>query len=62
MTYNFDPDRWYDNEQDALERAYRAGQLDRSAYETALDRLQRRLDDLWDRLDGSYRLPGGTDD
>ena len=62
MTYNFDPDRWYANERDALERAYRVGQLDRTAYEAALDRLQQRLDDLWDRLDGSYRLPGSADD
>jgi hypothetical protein len=62
MTYNFDPERWYANEQDALERAHCAGRLDRRAYEAALDRLQQRLDDLWDRLDGSYRLPGGVDD
>jgi hypothetical protein len=59
MTYNFDPERWYTNERDALERAYRGGRLDRSAYETALDRLQHRLDELWERLDGSYQLPGG---
>ena len=62
MTYNFDPERWYANEQDALERALRAGRLDRSAYEAALDRLQQRVDELWDRLDGSYRLPGGGND
>lgn len=58
MTYNFDPDRWYDNERDALERAHRGGRLDRAAYEAALERLHQKLDDLWDRLDGSYQLPG----
>jgi hypothetical protein len=62
MTYNFDPERWYDNERDAIERAHRAGRLDRAAYEAALDRLQQRFDDLWDRLDGSYQLPGGGDE
>ena len=61
MTYNFDPERWYDNERDALERARSAGRLDRTAYEAALDRLQQRVDDLWDRLDGSYQLPGSGD-
>jgi hypothetical protein len=61
MTYNFDPDRWYDNERDALERAHRMRQLDRSAYEAALERLQQKLDDLWDRLDGSYQLPGSKE-
>ena len=61
MTYNFDPERWYANERDALEQAHHAGRLDRAAYEAALDRLQDKLDDLWDRLDGSYQLPGGMD-
>jgi len=59
MTYNFDPERWYVNERDALDRAYGEGRLDERAYEAAQDRLQQRLDAIWDRLDGSYRLPGG---
>lgn len=41
----------------ALEKALREGLLDRAAYEAALDGLQQKLDALWDRLDGSYRLP-----
>jgi pyrroloquinoline quinone (PQQ) biosynthesis protein C len=57
LTYNFDPERWFDMECAALENALREGILDRAAYETALDGLQQKLDALWDRLDGSYRLP-----
>jgi hypothetical protein len=62
MTYNFDPERWYDNERDALDKAHRDGRLDRTAYEAELDRLQQQLDTIWDRLDGSYRLPDRTPD
>lgn len=59
MTYNFDPEIWYNNERAALDRAHREGRLDRAAYNAALDRLLHRLDAMWSRLDGSYRLPGG---
>lgn len=58
MTYNFDPERWFEIESDALARSFREGRLDRIAYETPLDSLQQRLDALWARLDGSYCLPG----
>ncbi len=60
MTYNFDPERWYAIEREALERFYREGRMDAAAYEAALERLQHKLDALWDRLDGSYRLPTGS--
>lgn len=57
MTYNFDPERWFDIEATALEKALRDGTLDRDAYEAALDALQQKLDALWASLDGSYRIP-----
>jgi len=56
LTYNFDPERWFDRECAALEKDLREGILDRAAFEAALDGLQQKLDDLWDRLGGSYRL------
>jgi len=57
LTYNFDPERWFDIERAALEKAFREGTLHRAAYDAALDSLQQKLDTLWDGLDGSYRLP-----
>ena len=57
MTYNFDPERWFDRESAALEKAFLEGALDRSAYDAARENLQNKLEALWDRLDGSYRLP-----
>lgn len=56
MTYNFDPDRWYDNELAVLERAFLEGQLDEAALEKQKERLMNRYDDMVARLDGTYRV------
>ena len=57
MTYNFDPERWFDMESAALEAAFLEGALDRVVYEAARETLQQKLEALWERLDGSYQLP-----
>ena len=57
MTYNFDPDRWYENELAALSRERRAGRLSREQLEAAVAELERRYQEMVDRLDGTYRIP-----
>ncbi|MGE5235518.1 MAG: hypothetical protein ACM3O7_04100 [Acidobacteriota bacterium] len=57
MTYNFDPDRWYERERALLARRHETGELDDSAYRDAVEALDRRLDEMLTRLDGSFRLP-----
>ena len=57
MTYNFDADRWYDNERDALEIQFKSGELDARAYAAAIEDLDRRYDEMTDRLDRSYQIP-----
>lgn len=57
MTYNFDPDRWYDNEYDNLRRKLKAGQLTSEEFERLADELYQRYLDMWQHLDGSYKLP-----
>jgi hypothetical protein len=59
MTYNFDPDRWYDNELAVLKERRRTGELNDQEYEQAVDDLDRRYDEMVDRLDGSYQIPKG---
>jgi hypothetical protein len=59
MTYNFDPDAWYARELALVEERYQQGELDDDAYAESLDRLERRFEEMLDRLDGSYRIPGG---
>ena len=56
MTYNFDPDRWYDNELAAIEFEFKAGRLDESDAEREKDRLIVRYEDMVARLDGTYRI------
>jgi len=57
MTYNFDPDRWYDNELAALKAARRSGNMTEREYDRAFEELERRHEAMWKRLDGSYRIP-----
>ena len=57
MTYNFDPDQWYENERAALELRYREGGLNQGELQEALSRLETRYEDMVKRLDGTYQLP-----
>ena len=57
MTYNFDPDRWYETERAALEERLRSGAISESEFKNALQELDKRYEDLWKRLDGSFQIP-----
>jgi hypothetical protein len=57
MTYNFDPDRWYDNHRALLEERRNAGEFDERAFREAMDRLNAEHDEMVARLDGTYELP-----
>jgi hypothetical protein len=59
MTYNFDPERWYQNELAALDAARDAGKITPGEHAAAVKRLQEKLAAMWQRLDGSYRVTGG---
>ena len=57
MTYNFDADRWYENQKGLLVARRERGELDESAFAEALDELDRRFEEMLSRLDGSFQLP-----
>jgi hypothetical protein len=57
MTYNFDPDRWYDNERAALEAQRRKQGWSEAEFVAALEDLDRRYDEMLRRLDGTYQIP-----
>jgi hypothetical protein len=57
MTYNFDPDRWYEDQLRLLEIRRRDGALDERAYAEALQELERRYEKMVARLDGTFELP-----
>jgi hypothetical protein len=53
MTYNFDPDRWYENERAVLETGYKEGEMSTEEYEAAVADLDRRYGEMLDRLNGT---------
>jgi hypothetical protein len=57
MSYNFDPDRWYENERALIEHRYKTDEITGREYEDAISDLDRRYNDMLDRLDGTYQLP-----
>jgi hypothetical protein len=59
MTYNFDPEKWYRNELSVLKSDLRSGNIDAGEFDSAVEALDRRYDEMLDRLDGSFQLPPG---
>jgi hypothetical protein len=57
VTYNFDPDRWYENQRALLLTQRERGEFDEAALAEALNELDRRYEEMLSRLDGSFRLP-----
>jgi ABC-type phosphate transport system auxiliary subunit len=56
VTYNFDPDRWLENERLRLEQRRRAGQLSEEAAARAAEELERRYEAMLARLDGTFQV------
>lgn len=61
MTYNFDPDRWYEMHYTALTTRRESGELEPAAFEAALAELDRRHAEMWHRLDGAYQIPAAAE-
>jgi len=57
MTYNFDPDRWYENELFVIQSKYKAGQSTEQEYNEAVEELDQKHKRMWERLDGTYQMP-----
>ena len=57
MTYNFDPDRWYEDERAILDASYKAREISEAEYKDEVAELDRRYDEMIDRLDGTYKVP-----
>ena len=48
MTYNFDPERWYENERCAIEREYKSGEKTARQFKDAIANFQGRYDRMFD--------------
>lgn len=57
MTYNFDPDKWFDIELSALELKNASGKIAEEEFLKLKDRLCIKYDEMVDRLNNTYQLP-----
>ena len=57
MTYNFDPEHWYEAQRTALRARRERGELDDAGLAAEEAALERRYEDLVARLDGSFEIP-----
>ena len=56
MTYNFDPDKWYDNELFLIQSKLKIGEITQNEYDEAVEILDKKLEKMWQRLDGTYQI------
>jgi len=56
MTYNFDPDRWYDNEIYLIQSQLKTGEIKQNEYDDAVEILDKKNEEMWARLDGTYQI------
>ena len=56
VTYNFDAERWFEMQRRRLLARRAAGELDDEALASALEKLDRELETMQDRLDGTYQV------
>ena len=56
MTYNFDPERWYHNEFEFINAEYKSGKITQEAFKSALAELEKKYEQMCDRLDGTYQI------
>ncbi len=57
MTYNFDADRWYENQRALLEHRRDSGEISQADFDAQLERLGERYDEMLQRLSGPFELP-----
>ncbi|MCP4601745.1 MAG: hypothetical protein GY847_14720 [Proteobacteria bacterium] len=50
MTYNFDPERWFDNEMAILEAKKTKGEIDEKTFKESCDRLVDEYEKMTERL------------
>ena len=57
VTYNFDPDRWYENQRAVLEQRRARGEIGAAELDEQLERLGERYDQMLQQLSGPFELP-----
>ncbi len=58
MTYNFDAERWHEDQRALLEARHERGELSDAEFTAVVEELDRKYDAMVARLDGTFQLPG----
>ncbi len=58
MTYNFDAERWHEDQRALLVARHERGELSDAELAAAVEALDRKYDEMVARLDGTFQLPG----
>ena len=56
MTYNFDPDKWYEDELFLLQSRLKNSKITKDEYDVSLEALDKKHEEMWNRLDGTYQV------
>jgi hypothetical protein len=57
LTYNFDPEKWYENHRRLLLARRERSELDEREFADALEELERRFEEMLAQLDRPFQLP-----
>jgi len=60
MTYNFDPDKWHADELFLIHSKLKTAEITQDEYDEAVEILDKKLEEMWKRLDGSYQINNGN--
>ena len=56
MTYNFDPEKWHEDQLFLLGSKLATQQISQAEYDAGVLDLEHKLNEMWCRLDGSYQI------
>jgi hypothetical protein len=59
MTYNFDPEAWRDRQLAVVQAKREKGELSGEDLEREVDEIERRYEEMLDRLDRSFEISTG---
>ncbi|RLD97987.1 MAG: hypothetical protein DRJ13_11545 [Bacteroidetes bacterium] len=59
-SFNFDPDKWYDNELSLIQMKLKTDEINQNEYDEAVEILDKKLEEMWKRLDGTYQINNGN--
>jgi len=56
MTYNFDPDNWYENELAYLQARLKTEKITEKEFSESVKKIDKQHEEMWNRLDGTYQI------